>query len=63
MNLAIKYTPFVKALLGSILELTGMSKESLKLLRESLTGISKYRLPISEDILPTKKNWRIYEPA
>lgn len=63
IDLAIKYTPFVKALLGSILELIGMSKESLKPLKESLTGISKYRLPISEDILPTKINWRIYEPA
>ena len=55
MDLAIKYTPFVKALLGSILELTGMSKESLKLLKESLTGISKYRLPISGGYIANQK--------
>ncbi|MDE6555427.1 MAG: hypothetical protein K2K55_00510 [Duncaniella sp.] len=60
---ALKYAPFVRALLGSILESIGVSGISIELLRRSLNGISKYRLPISADILPNKKNWRIYESS
>ena len=29
----------------------------------SLNGVSSYKLPISSNVLPTKDNWRIYEPA
>ncbi len=59
---AIKYTPYVRALLGAILESIGCT-QLVEPLRQSLSGVSKYHLPITEDILPTKKNWRIYEPA
>lgn len=60
---ALKYAPKVRALLGAIMEYIGFDKEQTEQLRQSLNGISKYILPISESILPTKANWRIYEPA
>lgn len=59
----LKYAPFVRALLGAILEYIG-SPEALTLqLSNSLNGVSKYRIPVSINTLPTKQNWRIYEPA
>lgn len=60
---ALGYTPFVRALLGAILENTGSSETVTQPLRQSLNGISKYRLPISQAILPNKQSWRIYEPS
>ncbi|MDE5876886.1 MAG: hypothetical protein K2H47_05245 [Muribaculaceae bacterium] len=60
---ALKYTPFVRALLGAILENIGSSKAMTEPLRQSLNGISKYLLPISAIVLPNKLNWRIHEPS
>ena len=60
---AIGYAPYVRAMLGAILEFIGAPADTINLIRQSLTGITKYRLPISESVLPTKSNWRIYEPT
>lgn len=60
---ALGYTPYVRALAGAILESIGCGRELTEPLRQSLSGVSKYRLPIPEEVLPTKTNWRIYEPA
>lgn len=56
---AMKYAPNVRALLGAIMEYIGCDRSLTEPLRQSLNGISKYKLPISADILPTKSNWRI----
>ena len=60
---SLKYAPKVRALLGAIMEYIEYDKEQTELLRQSLSGISRYRLPISDNILPTRKNWRIYDPS
>lgn len=60
---SLGYTPYVRAMLGAILELIGAPIDIINLIRESLSGITKYRIPISESVLPTKSNWRIYEPT
>ena len=57
-RLSIKYPPSTRALLGVILET--IDKEiDLKKLKSSLNPISTYDLNISDNILPTKKNWNI----
>ena len=58
-NLALKYTDYVRALCGAILEMNNADKSLLALLDKSLNGISSYKLDISENILPTKAKWRI----
>lgn len=60
---ALNYAPSVKALLGAILEYLGCGYSIIEPLRQSLNGISKYRIPISDSVLPNKIKWRIYEPA
>ena len=59
----IKYTNYVRALCGAILEDVGCNKNLLESIRKTLNGITEYKLPISESVLPTKQNWRIYEPT
>jgi hypothetical protein len=54
--LAEKYAPYVRALLGAILEMIGVDSLGLKL---SLNGVTTYKLPVSETVLPTKLNWNI----
>jgi hypothetical protein len=54
--LARQYSPYVRALLGAILEQNGIGTYSL---RSSLNGVSSYELPISDDVLSTKQNWNI----
>lgn len=60
---ALNYKPFVRALLGAIMEFTGSADNLVEALRQSLNGISKYRIPITDAVLPNKVKWRIYEPA
>ncbi len=60
---ALKYTPFVRALLGAIVEYLACPYSLTQSLRTSLNGVSKYYLPISESVLPNKLNWRIHEPS
>lgn len=59
----VKYTNYVRALCGAILEDIGCNDELLEPIRKTLNGVTEYKLPISESVLPTKQNWRIYEPA
>lgn len=60
---AMKYTPFVRALCGAIMETLGCDGDIVEELYQSLSGVSRYRLPIPEYIIPTKRKWRIYEPT
>ena len=59
----LQYTSYVRALCGAILENTGCDKELLGIIRKSLNGITEYKLPLSASVLPTKQNWKIYEPT
>ena len=59
-TLSLGYTSYVRALTGAIMEYLG---KSFAKVRKSLNGTSSYLLPISDSVLPTKSNWRIYEPA
>ena len=63
IELALKYSPKVRALLGAIMDYVEYDKAQTDCLRNSLTGVSKYILPISDSVLPTKTNWKIYEPT
>lgn len=58
INLALLYTPYVRALLGAILEKLG-SGELTNTLKKSLNDLTHYNLHLSEDVLPTKNNWNI----
>lgn len=55
-ELAISYTPYVRALLGAIMEMNDINTYNLK---ASLSGVTTYKLPISDDTLSTKQNWNI----
>lgn len=55
-ELAMLYTPSVRALLGAISERLSLPTKALK---NSLNGTTYYRLYIDNDVLPTKSNWRI----
>jgi hypothetical protein len=56
--LAKDYNPGTKALLGALLAKLGF-QELTGPLRKQLNPLSSYRLGISEQILPNKKDWRI----
>ncbi len=56
MELATGYAPYVRALLGAILESIGADANAL---RETLNGTTKYKLPVSIEALPSKRNWNI----
>lgn len=60
---ALNYAPSVRAVLGAIMEYLGCGDRIVEPLRQSLNGISKYRIPITDAVLPNKMKWRIYEPA
>ena len=51
---------YVRAIVRAIFEMLGLQATDL---RNSLNGVSSYKLPISSNVLPAKDNWRIYEPA
>ncbi len=57
----LQYTSYERC--GAILENTGCDKELLGIIRKSLNGITEYKLPLSASVLPTKQNWKIYEPT
>lgn len=59
-RLSLSYTGYVRALLGAMLEYIG---RPTAIVRKSLNGVTSYKLPISEAILPNKSSWKIYEPA
>ncbi|MGV8093143.1 MAG: hypothetical protein AB2L24_14895 [Mangrovibacterium sp.] len=58
-TLVLKYTPFVHALCGAILEMSGAEESILKKISESLNPVTEYSIPLSETVLPNKKKWRI----
>lgn len=60
---SLKYTNYVRALCGAMLENIGCNVSLLEPIRKSLNGITNYYLPISESVLPNKPNWKIYEPT
>lgn len=59
-NLSLSYTSYVRAITGAILEYIGKPSS---VVRKSLNGLSSYKLPISQSVLPNKSNWNIYEPS
>lgn len=60
---ALNYQPYVRALTGAIIETIDGETQNVARLFNSLSGISRYHLPISDRILPNKLKWRIYEPS
>ena len=59
-TLSLKYTSYVRALLGAMMERLGLSTD---IVRRSLNGVTSYKLPVSEAALPNKSNWNINEPS
>ena len=55
---AMKYTPRTRALVGAILKEIGL-REKAYLLKETLNQLTKYKIGISSDALPSKKYWNI----
>ncbi|QCR25250.1 hypothetical protein C1N53_22275 (plasmid) [Pontibacter sp. SGAir0037] len=58
IELALDYNPATRALLGALLEQLGYAKEADRL-KQSLNPLTKYKLGISESILPNRKDWNI----
>lgn len=56
VDLAANYAPYVRALLGAILEHIGADTFSL---RDTLNGVTTYKLPVSAQVLPDKLTWNI----
>lgn len=63
VRLAMKYPARVRALTGAMLALEGTCDEDVSRLRESLNGVTRYKLPIGAGVLKNAKEWRIYETA
>jgi hypothetical protein len=59
VRLSLKYTNYVRALCGAILEQVGAEPELLDKLKKSLQAITSYKIPVSENVLPTKIKWNI----
>ena len=55
-TLAESYAPYVRALLGAILEHIGTDTFGLRI---TLNGVTTYKLPVSVEALPTKSTWNI----
>ncbi len=60
---ALNYTNYVRALCGAILEDISCDDKLLMQLRVSISSVTRYKLPLSDSVLPTKQNWNIYEPT
>jgi hypothetical protein len=58
-TLVLKYTPYVQALCGAILEMSGADSSTLMKISNSINPVTEYSIPISETTLPNKKKWRI----
>lgn len=55
-ELSLAYTPYVRALLGTIYENMGLDTE---VIIQTLNGVTSYKLPVSDKALPNKKKWNI----
>lgn len=60
---AFRYSQSTRALCGAILEYVGFDSVLLDKLKETISGASKSLYAIFPATLPTKLNWRIYEPT
>lgn len=58
VRLAMNYPPSTRALLGAIIESVHHSFNT-KQLSSSLSPVTSYKIGVSENILPTKTNWKI----
>jgi hypothetical protein len=58
VDLALNYKPYVRALLGAIMEKNQADEVLVTKLRKSLNGLTTYKLHISEEIIPAAK-WNI----
>lgn len=54
--LAENYAPYVRALLGAVLDNLGADTYGL---RATLNGVTTYKLPVTAQALPTKSAWNI----
>jgi len=59
VKLSLKYTDYVRALCGAMLEQIGADSELLDRLKKSLQGLTTYKIPVSETALSTKSKWNI----
>lgn len=57
-KLALKYSPFTRALVGALFQQIN-ANQNIEMLQKSLNPITTYNLSVSETILPTAKNWNI----
>lgn len=57
-QLALKYRPATRALVGAMGEYLG-ERKAVAFLKESLNRITKYRLEIPQEVLPTQQNWNL----
>lgn len=58
LELALDYNPATRALLGALLEQLGHAQEADRL-RRSLNPLTKYKLGVSESVLPNRRDWNI----
>lgn len=56
LRLSLAYAPYVRALIGAISDSIGINAGEIK---RTLNGVTFYRLPISDSVLPNKKDWNI----
>jgi hypothetical protein len=59
VRLSLKYTNYVRALCGAMLEQIEAEAELLDKLKKSLQTITSYKISVSERVLPTKLKWNI----
>jgi hypothetical protein len=59
VRLSLKYTSYVRALCGAMLEQIGADTKLLEKLKKSLQEITSYKIFISASTLPTKTKWNI----
>lgn len=57
-RLAMSYRPAIRAFVGAIAELLGYPK-AVNQLKKTINQISKFKLGIPEEVLPTKHNWNL----
>jgi hypothetical protein len=59
LQYAMKYPPRVRALVGALLEYTGVKSKAVQALKDSLNPLTTINLGVDKEVLPTKSNWYI----
>jgi hypothetical protein len=59
LKYAMKYPPRVRALVGALLENTGVKAKTVQTLKNSLNPLTTINLGVDKEVLPTKSNWYI----